>query len=34
MNNIANARQIFQNKVVFFTSWGCFPDKKRKKKFL
>jgi hypothetical protein len=32
--NIAIARQIFQNKVFFFTSWGSFPYKKEKKKFL
>jgi hypothetical protein len=30
---IANARQIFQNKVFFFTSWGSFPYKKEKKSF-
>jgi hypothetical protein len=29
---IANARQIFQNKVFFFTSWGSFPYKKEEKK--
>jgi hypothetical protein len=28
------ARQIFQNKVFFFTSWGSFPYKKEKEKFL
>jgi hypothetical protein len=28
---IAIARQIFQNKVFFFTSWGSFPYKKEKK---
>jgi hypothetical protein len=31
---IAIARQIFQNKVFFFTSWGNFPYKKEEKKFL
>jgi hypothetical protein len=31
--NIANARQIFQNKVFFLTSWGSFPYKKEKKSF-
>jgi hypothetical protein len=31
---IAIARQIFQNKVFFFTSWGGFLKKKEKKKFL
>jgi hypothetical protein len=31
---IAIARQIFQNKVFFFTSWGSFPYKKEEKKFL
>jgi hypothetical protein len=30
---IAIARQIFQNKVFFFTSWGSFPYKKEKKSF-
>jgi hypothetical protein len=30
---IAIARQIFQNKVFFFTSWGSFPCKKEKKSF-
>jgi hypothetical protein len=28
---IAIARQNFQNKVFFFTSWGSFPYKKEKK---
>jgi hypothetical protein len=31
-HGIAIARQIFQNKVFFFTSWGSFPYKKRKEK--
>jgi hypothetical protein len=31
-NAIAIARQFFQNKVFFFTSWGSFPNKKREKK--
>jgi hypothetical protein len=31
--DIAIARQIFQNKVFFFTSWGSFPCKKEKKSF-
>jgi hypothetical protein len=31
--NIAIARQIFQNKVFFFTSWGSFPIKNKKKSF-
>jgi hypothetical protein len=30
---IAIARQIFQNKVFFFTSWGSFPYKKEKEFF-
>jgi hypothetical protein len=30
--SIAIVRQIFQNKVFFFTSWGSFPCKKKKKK--
>jgi hypothetical protein len=32
--DIAIARQIFQNKVFFFTSWGSFPYKKKKKVFM
>jgi hypothetical protein len=31
---IAIARQIFQNKVFFFTSWGSFPCKKEEKVFM
>jgi hypothetical protein len=33
VSNIAIARQIFQNKVFYFTSWGSFPCKKEKKIF-
>jgi hypothetical protein len=33
VHDIAIARQIFQNKVFFFTSWGSFPCKKKKKIF-
>jgi hypothetical protein len=31
---IAIARQFFQNKSFFFTSWGSFPCKKEKKVFM
>jgi hypothetical protein len=34
LHDIAIARQIFQNKVFFFTSWGSFPCKKKKKVFM
>jgi hypothetical protein len=33
LTSIAGARQIFQNKGFFFTSWGSFPYKKEEKSF-